>query len=155
MTDSTVFSQLTQPILTRTVFTFARTLRTPTTFALFQFCFFSERQYPRPSSHEHFFLADYVLYSIIADAIRTILGVHLAFMASAVKLQGHSLLQKMFIGRWPWILSSREKKQNSNRVRGVEVLSILPRVKNAKRVIFYPNCINGLAMRLTLYVLQL
>jgi hypothetical protein len=29
-------------------------------------------------------------------------------------------------------------------VKGVEVLSILAKVKNAKRVIFYPNCINGL-----------
>jgi hypothetical protein len=33
-------------------------------------------------------LADYVLYSITVDAIRTIPGVHLAFMASAVTLQG-------------------------------------------------------------------
>jgi hypothetical protein len=40
--------------------------------------------------------------------------------------------------RCPWILSFREKKQNSNRVRGVEVLSILAKVKNAKRVIFLP-----------------
>jgi hypothetical protein len=40
----------------------------------------------------------------------------------------------------------REKKQNSNRIKGVEVLSILPKVKNAKRVIFYPNCINGLTV---------
>jgi hypothetical protein len=35
-----------------------------------------------------FFLADYVLYSITADAIWTILGVYLAFMVSAVTLQG-------------------------------------------------------------------
>jgi hypothetical protein len=49
------------------------------------------------------------------------------------------------MGRWPWILSFREKKQNSNRVKGVEVLSILARVKKCKkRVIFYPNCINGI-----------
>jgi hypothetical protein len=53
-------------------------------FCLFQFCFFSERQYLWPYSH---FLADYVPYSITVDAIRTIPGVHLAFMASAVKLQ--------------------------------------------------------------------
>jgi hypothetical protein len=39
---------------------------------------------------------------------------------------------------------SEKKKQNSNRVRVVEVLSILARVKNVKRVIFYPNCINVL-----------
>jgi hypothetical protein len=32
---------LTQSVLIRTIFTVARTLRTPTTFALFQFCFFS------------------------------------------------------------------------------------------------------------------
>jgi hypothetical protein len=37
------------------------------------------------------------------------------------------------MGRWPWILSFREKKQNSNRTKGVEVLSILPKVKNAKK----------------------
>jgi hypothetical protein len=39
---------------------------------------------------------------------------------------------------------SEKKKQNSNRVKGVEVQSIFAKVKNAKRVIFYPNCINGL-----------
>jgi hypothetical protein len=39
----------------------------------------------------------------------------------------------MFMGRWPSILSFREKKQNSNRARGVEVLSILEKVKNAKK----------------------
>jgi hypothetical protein len=44
----------------------------------------------------------------------------------------------MFMGRWPWILSFREKKQNSNRVRGVEVLSILAKVKNAKKGNFLP-----------------
>jgi hypothetical protein len=33
------------------------------------------------------FLADYVPYSITADAIRAIPGVHLAFMAPAVTLQ--------------------------------------------------------------------
>jgi hypothetical protein len=37
------------------------------------------------------------------------------------------------MGRWPWILSFREKKNNSNRVKGVEVLSILAKVKNAKK----------------------
>jgi hypothetical protein len=41
-----------------------------------------------------FFLADYVLYSITADAIRTIPGVHLAFMASAVTLQGDIVFKK-------------------------------------------------------------
>jgi hypothetical protein len=41
----------------------------------FSSVFFSERQYWGPSSHENF-LADYVLYSITADAIRTILGVY-------------------------------------------------------------------------------
>jgi hypothetical protein len=45
----------------------------------------------------------------------------------------------MFMGRWPWILSLREKKQNPNRVRGVEVLSILARVKNAKKGNFLPK----------------
>jgi hypothetical protein len=39
----------------------------------------------------------------------------------------------------------REKKHNSNRLKGVGVLSILSRVKKiAKRVIFGPNFINGL-----------
>jgi hypothetical protein len=42
------------------------------------------------------------------------------------------------MGRWPWILSFREKKQNSNRVKGVEVLSILAKVKNAKQGNFLP-----------------
>jgi hypothetical protein len=47
------------------------------------------------------------------------------------------------MGRWPWILSFREK-QNSTRVKDVEVLSILAEAKNAKRgIFFYPNCING------------
>jgi hypothetical protein len=33
-----------------------------------------------------------------------------AFMASAVILQGMELANKIFMGRWPWILSFREKK---------------------------------------------
>jgi hypothetical protein len=39
------------------------------------------------------------------------------------------------MGRWPWILSfkDKKKKQNSKRVKGVEVLSIRARVKNAKK----------------------
>jgi hypothetical protein len=36
-------------------------------------------------------------------------------------------------------LSFREKKQYSNRVRGVEVLSLLARVKNAKKGNFLPK----------------
>jgi hypothetical protein len=40
------------------------------------------------------------------------------------------------MGRWPWILSFREK-QNSTRVKDVEVLSILAEAKNAKRGIFF------------------
>jgi hypothetical protein len=40
----------------------------------------------------------------------------------------------MFIGRWPWILSFRGKtKQNSNRVKGGGVLSILAKIKNAQK----------------------
>jgi hypothetical protein len=42
------------------------------------------------------------------------------------------------MGRLPWILSFREKKQKSNRVKGVEVSSILARVKNAKKGNFLP-----------------
>jgi hypothetical protein len=38
------------------------------------------------------------------------------------------------MGMWPWILSFREKKQNSNRVKGEGVLRILAKVK-----IFGPN----------------
>jgi hypothetical protein len=41
------------------------------------------------------------------------------------------------MGRWPWILSFRKKKQNSNRVKDVEVLSILAKVKNAKKGTFF------------------
>jgi hypothetical protein len=34
--------------------------------------------------------------------------------------------------RWPWILSFREKtKQNSNRAKGVGVVGVLTKVKNA------------------------
>jgi hypothetical protein len=36
------------------------------------------------------------------------------------------------------IVFQREKKQKSNGLKGVEVLSILTKVKNAKRVIFLP-----------------
>jgi hypothetical protein len=42
------------------------------------------------------------------------------------------------MGRLPWILSFREKKQNSNSVKGVEVLSILAKVKNAQKGNFLP-----------------
>jgi hypothetical protein len=38
------------------------------------------------------------------------------------------------MGRWPWILSIREKKQNSNRLKGVEVLSILAKVKKMQKM---------------------
>jgi hypothetical protein len=48
------------------------------------------------------------------------------------------------MGRWPWILSFREKKQNSNRVKCVEVLSVLARVKSAKRVIFTLTALMGI-----------
>jgi hypothetical protein len=40
------------------------------------------------------------------------------------------------------IVFQRKKKQNSNRVKGVEVLSILARVKMQKK----GNCINGLIL---------
>jgi hypothetical protein len=36
---------------------------------------------------------------------------------------------KIFMGRWPWILSFKRKKQSSNRVKGVGVLSFLAKVK--------------------------
>jgi hypothetical protein len=85
-----------------------------------------------------FFLADYVPYRITADAIRTILDIHLAFMASAVTLKGtYRLLIKIVTVRWPWILSFREKKkQNSNRVKDVGVLSILAKVKKMQKRAF-------------------
>jgi hypothetical protein len=79
-------------------------------------------------------------YSITADAIRTILGVPLAFMVPAVTL----LIKLSWKGGHGYCLSEK-KKQNSNRVKGVGVLSILTKVKNAKRVIFCPNCIYGLS----------
>jgi hypothetical protein len=37
------------------------------------------------------------------------------------------------MGRWTWILSFREKKQNSISEKGVKVMSILAKVKNAKK----------------------
>jgi hypothetical protein len=46
-------------------------------------------------------------------------------------------------------VSFREKKQNSNRVKGVGVLSILAKVKKCKKVIFSPYCINGLIRKST------
>jgi hypothetical protein len=42
------------------------------------------------------------------------------------------------MGRWPRILSFREKKQNSNGAKGVVVVSILEKVKNAKSGLFKP-----------------
>jgi hypothetical protein len=50
------------------------------------------------------------------------------------------LLIKIFIGKVAMDIVFQRKKQNSNRVKGVEVLSILAKVKMQKRVIFYPNC---------------
>jgi hypothetical protein len=47
------------------------------------------------------------------------------------------------MGRWPWILALREKKQNSNSIKGVEVLSILAKVKMQKRVIFTLTALMG------------
>jgi hypothetical protein len=70
------------------LFTFARTLRTLTTFALFQFCYFSLKYNIRGHLSMKILLADYVPYRITADAIRTIPGLHLGFMASSVTLQG-------------------------------------------------------------------
>jgi hypothetical protein len=80
----------------------------------FSSVFFSLKDNIRGHLNMKIFLADYVPYSITADAIWTIPGVQLAFMASAVTLQGTycSQLKKIFMGRWPWILSFREKKQN-------------------------------------------
>jgi hypothetical protein len=40
------------------------------------------------------------------------------------------------MGRWPWILSFRKKTEL--RVKGVEVMSVLARVKNAKKGNFLP-----------------
>jgi hypothetical protein len=49
------------------------------------------------------------------------------------------------MGRWPWILSFSEKKQNSNRTKGVGVLSVLTKVNLLKKIdLSRPNCINGL-----------
>jgi hypothetical protein len=54
------------------------------------------------------------------------------------------ILRCFFMGRWPWLLSFREKKPNSNRAKGVGVLSILANVNLQKIDLSRPNCINGL-----------
>jgi hypothetical protein len=59
--------------------------------------------------------------------------------------RGCSQPTKFFMGRWPWILSFREKKQNSDRAKGVGVLSILAKVNLLKKIdLSRPNCINRL-----------
>jgi hypothetical protein len=45
------------------------------------------------------------------------------------------------MGRWPWILSFREKKQNWNRAKVVGVLSVLAKVKNGP---YKDRRVNGL-----------
>jgi hypothetical protein len=42
------------------------------------------------------------------------------------------------------VFQRKETELKYCRVKGVEVLSILAKVKNAKRAMFYPNCIKGL-----------
>jgi hypothetical protein len=81
---------LTQLVLVRTVFYLCENAQNSHNFCSIAVLFFSLKDYIRGHLPMKIFLADYryVLYSITADAIRTILGVHLAFMASAVTLQG-------------------------------------------------------------------
>jgi hypothetical protein len=52
-------------------------------------------------------------------------------MASAVTLQGTQFANKNFHGKVAMDIVFQRKEQNSNRVTGVEVLSILTKVKNA------------------------
>jgi hypothetical protein len=52
------------------------------------------------------------------------------------------------MGRWPWILSFREKKHNSNRAKVVRLVSVLAKVK---AVFVTTECINGLAVKMTKY----
>jgi hypothetical protein len=56
---------------------------------------------------------------------------------------GCSQLKKNLMGRWPWILSSWEKKQNLNSAKVVGVLSVLAKVNLLKIDLARPNCING------------
>jgi hypothetical protein len=56
------------------------------------------------------FLADCVPYSITGDAIRTIPGVHLAFMASAVTLQGTKFAIKNWHGKVAMDIVFQRKK---------------------------------------------
>jgi hypothetical protein len=46
------------------------------------------------------------------------------------------------MGRLPWILSFRGKKQNSNRTKSVGVLSVLAKVNLQKLALSRRNCIN-------------
>jgi hypothetical protein len=47
------------------------------------------------------------------------------------------------MGRWPWILSFRVK-QNSNRAKGVGVVSVLAKVKKIQKLVFLSsNCFMG------------
>jgi hypothetical protein len=78
---------LTQSILIMAIFYLCENAQNFHNFCSISVLFFSLKD----NIHGHLpmnILADYVPYSITADAIRTIPGVHLAFMASAVTLQG-------------------------------------------------------------------
>jgi hypothetical protein len=80
---------LTQSVLIRTVFYLCKTRsELPQLLLYFSSVFFSLKANIHGHHPMTIFLADYVPYSITADAIRTIPGVvHMAFMASAVTLQ--------------------------------------------------------------------
>jgi hypothetical protein len=60
------------------------------------------------------------------------------FMASAVTLQETSFDNKNLHGKVAMDIVFQRKKQNSNRAEVVEVLSILTKVKNAKKGNFVP-----------------
>jgi hypothetical protein len=56
------------------------------------------------------FFADYILYSKTAEAIRTILGIHLAFMVSPVTLQGIEFAKKNVRGKVAMDIVFQRKK---------------------------------------------
>jgi hypothetical protein len=81
-------------------FTFARMLRTPTPFALFEFCFFSSL---KDNIHGHLpmtiFLADYIPWSITADAMKAYMYARNVHIACTLYCSRRSQLKKIFIGR--------------------------------------------------------
>jgi hypothetical protein len=80
-------------------FTFARMLRTPKYFVLFEFCLFTLKD----NMHGHLpikiFLADYIPWRITADAMKAHMYARNALIACVLYCSRHSQLNKIFIGR--------------------------------------------------------